>query len=157
IGSHRDGDRVSEAQVSVDATVTDQGGGIGKIEWRVNGVTLGVDARGLKRTDAPPPGSEPALKLRQTLTLEAGDNLIEVVAYNAEGLIASLPVSVTVVHEDAAPTASAVRLHVLAVGINDYYDGRLRLNYAVPDARAVAEAFKRAGAGLYESVDVVTV
>ncbi len=46
---------------------------------------------------------------------------------------------------------------MLAVGVNDYYDSRLRLSYAVPDATAIAEGFRKAGAGLYAAVDVTKV
>src|SRR5262249_28066451 len=49
------------------------------------------------------------------------------------------------------------KLFVVSVGINDYYDSRLRLSYAVPDATAIAEGFRKAGTGLYESIDVTTV
>ena len=48
------------------------------------------------------------------------------------------------------------KLFVLAIGINDYYDSRLHLTYAVPDATAISAALKQAGAGHYESVEVVT-
>ena len=42
------------------------------------------------------------------------------------------------------PLASP-KLHVLAVGVNDYWDSRLRLSYAVPDAEALGEALRRGG------------
>ena len=38
--------------------------------------------------------------------------------------------------------------------MNDYYDSRLELKYAVPDARALGTALQKAGRGLYESVNV---
>ena len=43
------------------------------------------------------------------------------------------------------------------VGVNDYWDGRLRLSYAAPDATAVAKAFRKAGAGLYSDIDATVV
>jgi uncharacterized caspase-like protein len=46
---------------------------------------------------------------------------------------------------------------VLAVGVNDYYDGRLKLNFAVADARSIAASFEKAGTGFYQSVKAVTV
>jgi uncharacterized caspase-like protein len=46
---------------------------------------------------------------------------------------------------------------VLAVGIDDYYDSRLRLNFPVADAKALVAGFEAAGKGLYESVNVTTV
>ena len=41
--------------------------------------------------------------------------------------------------------------------MNDYWDGRLKLNFAVSDAQAMAQAFEKVGEGLYESVKVTTV
>jgi uncharacterized caspase-like protein len=146
-------------EVVVEAAVADQGGGIGKVEWRVNGVTLGLESRGLDRLDATTPGGSASGKtetVKRTLALEPGDNRIEIVAYNAKGLIASEPAQVTI-KWDGTKTATPPKLYVLAVGVNDYYDSRLRLAYAVPDAKDLAEGFRRAGSGLYASVDVRTV
>ena len=135
-------------QVAVEAQVTDKGGGIGRIEWRVNGTTFGVDEAGV------PAGSD-VKKLTRTLTLDEGNNTIEVVAYNAKNLIASMPARARVTSEAAA--AAPPRLFVLAVGIDDYYDSRLRLNFPVADAKALVEGFEAAGKGLYELVNVTTV
>jgi WD40 repeat protein/uncharacterized caspase-like protein len=145
----------------IDAIIVDQGGGIGKVEWRVNGVTLGLEARGLDRIDAPATGGGAAYTgktetVKRTLALEPGDNRIEVLAYNAKGLIASEPAQVTI-KWDGTKTTAPPKLYVLAVGVNDYYDGRLRLTYAVPDATALAEGFRKAGNGLYAGVEVRTV
>jgi WD40 repeat protein/uncharacterized caspase-like protein len=142
--------------VTVEATVTDQGGGIGKVEWRVNGVTLGADERGFARVDAAARSSGATRTLKQSLSLEPGENRIELVVYNAQGLIASEAAQITV--KWTGEKASALpKLFVLAVGVNDYYDSRLRLSYAVPDAMALAEGFRKAGTGLYAGVDVTTV
>jgi WD40 repeat protein len=142
-------------EVSVEATVSDQGGGIGKVEWRVNGVTLGVETRGLERIGAAASAGR-SLTVKRSLALERGENRIEVLAYNNKDLIASEPASVTVTW-DGEKTATPPKLFVMAVGVNDYYDSRLRLSYAVPDANAIAEGFRKAGTGLYAAVDVTTV
>jgi uncharacterized caspase-like protein len=86
--------------------------------------------------------------------LDPGDNKIEIVAFNAKNLVASRPIAITL-HRDARVTLP--KLHVLAVGINKYWDGRLALAYAAPDATALAEAFRKAGAGLYSEVEATTV
>jgi hypothetical protein len=146
-------------EVVVEATIADQGGGIGKVEWRINGITLGLESRGLERLGAAAPdgsGSGRTEIVKRTLSLEPGENRLEVLAYNAKGLIASEPAQVTI-KWDGTKTATPPKLYVLAVGVNDYYDGRLHLNYAVPDATALAEGFRKAGDGLYASVDVRTV
>jgi uncharacterized caspase-like protein len=62
-------------------------------------------------------------------------------------------VRATIAWSGAVPSAPP-RLHLLAIGINDYWDGKLRLTYAVPDAKSLANAFKTAGRELYEEVVV---
>jgi hypothetical protein len=39
----------SGGEVTVEASVSEQGGGFGRIEWRLNGQTLGVDTRAFQR------------------------------------------------------------------------------------------------------------
>jgi WD40 repeat protein len=148
-------------EVEVEATIADQGGGIGKVEWRVNGVTLGVETRGLDRipeTSASGGGAASGRieTIKRTLSLERGDSRIEVLAYNAKGLIASEAVQITI-KWDGEKTVRPPKLYVLAVGVNDYYDSRLHLAYAVPDATALAEGFQKAGTGLYAGVEVTKV
>lgn len=149
-------------EVEVEAVVTDQGGGIGKVEWRVNGLTLGVVSRGFERIDLSSgtgvgTGNVGASHTaRRKLALEPGDNRIEVLAYNSRNLIASEAAQVTV-KWNGEKTATPPKLYVLAVGVNDYYDSRLHLAYAVSDATALAEAFMKTGKGLYASVEVKTV
>ena len=156
IKSPVEGASVSDDKLSVEAEVTDAGGGIGRIEWRVNGVTLGIKTkRGFERVARRTKTAKPIV-VRQDLWLEPGRNKIEVVAYNARNLIASDPVSITV-NWDGVTTKTPPRLHVLAIGINDYFDSRLKLNFAVPDAKALGEALKKAGTGLYKDVSVTTV
>jgi WD40 repeat protein/uncharacterized caspase-like protein len=152
--------------VAVQAEITDHGGGIGRVEWRVNGVTAGIDTPVLS------PAAQPA-RLTRSLSLDAGDNTIEVVAYNGANLIASVPARLNVaaqapapaivppqtpapgVAPAPAPVASAKpRLLVLVAGVNDYADARIKLSYAVSDARDVARGFQEAGGDLYQSVEV---
>ncbi|WP_334403190.1 caspase family protein [Bradyrhizobium sp. AZCC 2289] len=152
---------VANDEVTVEAAIAEQnGGGIGKIEWRVNGVTLGIESRGLERlpegTASSPVTSRPAVTVKRTLSLEPGENRIEVVAYNGRDLIASDPAEV-ILKWDGEKSATPPKLHVLAVGVNDYYDSRLKLSFAVPDAKALGEAMKKAGASLYQSVEVTSV
>ena len=155
-----EGTAVNSDSVLVTARITDTGGGIGKLEWRVNGLTLGIDARGFDRLQGGSGSgavtSGKTVTVTRKLWLDPGDNTIEVVAYNAKGLIASEPVSTTVTWKGASASAPP-RLFVLSVGVNDYWDSRLRLTYAVPDARAIAAAFEKTGQKLYSSVDVTTV
>jgi hypothetical protein len=146
--------------VTVQARVTDRGKGIGRIEWRVNGITAAVLQK--------PKGTGSAYALTQVLALDRGDNVIEVVAYNASNLLASLPARTTVKFTGAADTIKP-KLHVLAIGINTYKDNGWtpagqsdtfyfeKLKLAVSDAKAFGETIKRAAGGLYADVRLTTI
>ncbi len=144
--SPANGSSAGAPQVNAEAEITARAGGIGRVEWRVNGVTVGVD-----RPAAPPAGQP--LRLTRGLALDAGDNTIEVVAYNGANLIASVPARATVTGP-ASPNAGQARLFVLALGLNKYADSQFDLNYAVSDAKALADALRLTAKGLYRAVDV---
>jgi Caspase domain/Bacterial Ig domain/Bacterial SH3 domain len=151
ITSPASGTSIRDDQANVEASLTDQGGGIGKVEWRVNGTTVGVDTPAAVTATA---GRTAAIS--KTLALTPGDNRIEVVAYNGQELIASEPISVVIKSVQEAATG-APRLYVLAVGVNDYWDSALRLSFATPDAKALSDGLRKAGGKLYERVEVMTV
>jgi WD40 repeat protein len=139
--------------VAVAVKLTDQGGGIGRVEWRVNGVTVAV-------TQAPP---GPSVSLTQEVALDRGPNTVEAVGYNGRNLLASAAARVALTW-NAPATAAKPNLHVLAIGINDYRDpgyadatGFTRfspLTLAVSDARSFGAAIASAGQGYYGNVEV---
>jgi hypothetical protein len=100
--------------------------------------------------------------------LDHGENVIEVVAYDARNLLASLPARTTIAYTGSADAVKA-NLHVLAIGINDYIDrggiapGETEtklfppLGLAVSDAKALGVEFEKAGTGVYGAVRVRTV
>jgi hypothetical protein len=138
----------SDPHFAVEAGVIDQGGGIGKVEWRINGATMGV-------------GRESVMKngraiYQKVFDLIAGQNQIEFIAYNSEGLISSDPAT-TIVSLQQQQDSGPPQLHVLAVGVNDYWDSKLRLNFAVPDARSISDGLREAGKGLYDKIDITTI
>jgi WD40 repeat protein len=159
IRSGPSGNKSDSDNVAVSALIRDRGKGIGRIEWRVNGVTTAVMNA--------PNAVGPVYEVQQTLALDPGKNAIEVVAYNARNLLASLPAQTTMTYDPAAG-AEKPKLYVLAIGINTYHDegwtppGATKREYfpplklAVNDARSISEAFKEAGVGYYGQVIVRT-
>jgi hypothetical protein len=135
--------------ITVEARVADQGGGIGRAEWRINGITVGV----VERAEG---SAERLISLKQTMALDPGENIVELIAYNGANLVASVPARAKITWNGVEPTALP-RLYVMAVGINSYLDSTLNLTYAVPDAKSIAAAFKEAGHGHYEDVIVTHV
>ena len=143
--------------VTVTARVTDRGKGIGRIEWRVNGITAGVSGV--------PAGAGPDYEMKRQLALDAGENKIEVIAYNARNLLASLPARTTIAYTGPADGVKP-NLYILAIGINKYVDrgGFLpgtnvaayfpELQLAVGDANSLVDEVQRAGAGLYGRVRI---
>ena len=148
--SPRDGTRATGEQVTAEVEIAERGGGIGRVEWRINGVTVGIE------TPPAPPAGQP-LRLTRGLVLDDGENEIEVVAYNGANLVASVPARASVTGQATATAGAPARMFVLAVGLNDYAEAKFKLAYAVPDAKALAKALTDAGKGVYESVEVTLV
>lgn len=147
--------KVSGKNSVFNVEVHDQGGGIGRIEWRVNGVTVALgnnSKRTIKRTSSVQ-NTKAHLNLKRTFSLSPGKNIIEAVAYNAKNSVASRPATTTVQVESTV-TPTKPRLFVVAVGVNAYWDSALRLANAVTDAKALGEHLKQAGQEIYS--DVVT-
>lgn len=150
--SPSDGAQVAGQQITAEVDAANRGGGIGRVEWRVNGVTVGVET-------PPAPAANQPLRLTRGLSLDPGSNTIEVVAYNSANLVASVPARVSVT-APAAPAATGPvaaqpsRLFVIAAGLDDYADSRFKLTGSVRDAQALSKAFAATGSGLYKSVEV---
>lgn len=149
ITSPKPGSQSRADLVTVAAHIEDRGKGIGRIQWRVNGITAGI------RTVVP--GSSP--DVTQTLALDPGDNQIEVIAYEGRNILASLPVRVGIAYTGPADRVKP-KLYVLAIGINTYVDQGGKYGHfaplagSVPDAKAFAAAMEKAAAGQYEKVQV---
>jgi WD40 repeat protein/uncharacterized caspase-like protein len=149
ITSHQPQDSSPVDLVTVEARLADQGGGIGRAEWRINGVTVGV-------TEKPAATPGQLVTLRQTVALDPGENIVELTAYNGADLVAAIPVRTKITWTGKEPSAPP-RLFVMAVGINDYLDTALKLTYSVPDATTLAKALETAGQNYYQEVIVTKV
>ena len=80
ITSQQNGGQASSDAVTVSARIADRGKGIGRIEWRVNGVTSGVSAV--------PAGPGPDYTVsRELAALDPGRNQIEVIAYEKRNIL----------------------------------------------------------------------
>jgi len=151
IKSHKAQDRSDSDFVTVSADIA--GNEIGKVEWRVNGITVAAV------TSAVGKGTQLDESARsQRIALDPGDNVIEVVTYNAAGLVASVPARTTIKWTGKRPTAPP-KLHVLALGINEYEVGKLKLKLATADATAISSALSQAGGdkSLFEEVLITRV
>jgi WD40 repeat protein len=150
IVSHKVQELTPDDRITLEARVADRGAGIGRVEWRINGLTVGVAEKPAAAASGQP------VAVKQAMALDPGENTVELIAYNGANLIASTPARTKITWTGTEPSVPP-RLYVLAVGINDYLDGALKLTYAVPDAKTLAAALTQAGGGHYESVHVTSV
>ena len=140
VGAIRDG--------KAAVTLTNRGGGIGKVVVRVNGKELSADAR--------PRGANPDvatlsvnIDLKGDPRMEPGKkNRIEVIAYNADGYLSCAGPSAS-----STPKASwrrtSRRLWAVVGGVSDYKGDKIDLRYAAKDADDFAAALKVGGDRLF--------
>ncbi len=104
--SHQPGSHSGTDLVTLAARITDRGKGIGRIEWRLNGVTAGVTGT--------PARAGLDYEVTQELALDPGENRIEVIAYEGRNLLASLPAQTSIVYDGPTDTVKP-KLHILAI------------------------------------------
>ena len=129
----------------------DQGGGIGKIEYWINGVlikTIGA-ARSSDYL-----GSRPSGVIEIDATGDDGINIFEAIVYNKEGDIASQPLKTIIEVDD--PMKVPPSLYVLVVGISDYRDAALKIRFAHSDAEKMAKLLKQRGIGLFKEIYITS-
>lgn len=165
---------VAQPSAKVRVALHDQGGGIGKVVWKVGGVTVAVATKPVESTARRLPPQNTVRTLTQEVALSPGANIIEVIAYNRRNDISSPPVTVFItlganaiatqppktlgepvlppIPSPQLPPALQPSLHMLMVGVDRYLDPELRLNYAVSDAQSLATSLQRMAAPLFREV-----
>ena len=120
---------VNKDEATITLKIVDIGGGIGDIRLYLNGSAVVLDsARGVKIV---PTNKNEVLKT-YNLKLTNGLNTIKAIAFNGDNTMQSNDV----LHEITASFKSSSKpsLHALIIGINEYKNPKLQLNYAVADA-----------------------
>ncbi|HKI38119.1 MAG TPA: caspase family protein, partial [Gemmataceae bacterium] len=128
----------------LDVTLTNRGGGIGRVVVLVNGKERTDDARPRGANDANADKLDLQLDLSADPRLVPGQkNTVEVLAYNADGYLCSRGLT----REFDGPGQAAAdppALHAVVVGVSQYRGERLALRYAAKDADDFASALKLA-------------
>lgn len=132
--------------INVTVMARDTGGGIDEIKLYHNGKAIGNEKRGLKAI-----GKTDTIVKEYAITLVDGINILKAVGYSKDRT-ESKPYEVTV-HLNAP--AKTIALYVIAVGINNYKNPALNLNFAVPDAQSIVNFFKKKGGSLFKKVEII--
>lgn len=127
--------------------ISDAGGGIGKIEYRIDGVLVATNQN--VRSE-PWAMARRSGVIRQPLSASDGKRQVSVTIYNKDNTIASEEITTEVTIDD--PLKDAPDLYVLAIGISEYKEANLQLKYAHHDATSIAKTFHDRGKGLFRNI-----
>ncbi|MCX5714931.1 MAG: hypothetical protein NT033_09090, partial [Candidatus Omnitrophica bacterium] len=140
---------IDKSDASITLKITDAGGGIGDIRLYLNGSAVMLDsARGVKIVTS----NQNEIQKTYKLKLSSGVNVIRAIAFNAENTMQSTDA----IYEITAAFKAIGRpsLYALVIGINEYKNPKLQLNYAVSDATLFADTLKNGASPLFEKVEV---
>ena len=146
ITTPKQGDEFSIAKLEVLTKITNEGGGLKSVSLILNGKV--VERKEEDFYEKLPKGKSVFQKFN--LELVPGLNTINIRAANDQ-YIESQSSQVLVNYTSKEESSIC---YVLAIGINEYKNPALNLNYAFDDASAFSSIIKTAGAGLYDRVEV---
>lgn len=144
--SPKPGDVFEKDEIDLQVQAIDQGGGVDEIRLYHNGKIVGTDTRDLHVTAKASAATDMIKAYR--LRLVDGANIFRAVALS-KGRIESNPDELTIQLKAAGKPAT---LHLLLVGINEYKNPALNLNYALPDAQGVQQYFTGAASTLFHAI-----
>jgi len=147
---------LTKRDIELTIELSDQGGGIGKTEWKINGMTVGIDKEAERGILVKKGGTQAkAIRLKKLVTLSPGENYIQVIAYNAKNEIASYPAELRLTLKDEISTKPA--LYLVSIGVNRYRDKALWLKYSVADAKAIASALENQSRPIFTKIVVTAI
>jgi len=140
---------IDKSDATITLEITDAGGGIGDIRLYLNGSAVMLDStRGVKVVSS----NQNEIQKTYQLKLTSGINVVRAIAFNADNTMQSTDA----VQEITAAFKSIGKpsLYALVIGINEYKNPKLQLNYAVADSDLFANTLKQGASSLFEKVTV---
>lgn len=144
------GEIADGGRLNVTVVAEDRGGGIERVSLFHNGKV--VDRANVTRERRATRDKRLVVTTDYSLRPVAGSNRFSAVARSTEkvlGMISEAEI-------DVAMAARPPRLHMVVVGINEYADRRLDLNYGVPDAKAIVAGLPSASNTLFSDFNATT-
>lgn len=139
---------VDETRSEILVRMIDSGSGVSGLTLLHNGKSLALNGKEIKY----PSGKGEQSTFKVVVDLVGGTNTFTAVAANKDR-VESDPVSVDIFSESGVRHSNC---HILAVGINEYRNQKLNLNYAKPDAVSFTEVMKNFAGPLFREVFVHT-
>ena len=146
-------DQARPSEPTINISLGNRGGGIGRVEVRVNDTELTADARAGKNIDANSNNTTIQMAIPRD-KLRVGGNKVEVVAWNLEGDVRDQPrvIGLDMTADGAVSRgagyqkktterkASEINFYAIISGISDYSGDALDLRYAAKDAEDISTA-----------------
>ena len=129
----------------LECAVTNTGGGIGSVNLVLNGKNIRLGDNILSE-------SGQTFIIEHTVTLQNGENTLELYATNGADKVESLRAAETVMWRG---NVKKPNLYVLTAAVNRYRDKNLRLKHAVSDAEAISKEFASQKKSLYQNIFTV--
>jgi len=140
---------VNKDEAAVTLRIADSGGGIGDIRLYLNGAAVMLDnSRGVKVVST----NQSEIYKTYKLKLTKGLNSIRAIAFNGNNTMQSSDALYQITASFQTDTKPS--LYALVIGINEYKNPNLQLNYAVADATLFSDSLKKAASSLFEKVQV---
>lgn len=135
-------------ELEVAVVTSDQGGGIEEVLLYHNGKVVPPSSK--SGEDRRTENDFEVVTSRYRVRAVSGLNRFSATAISGEKVLGMFAEAETTVDIQAQPP----KLHLMLVGINEYKDKRLNLNYGRPDAQAVRNAFMETRGGLFGDIVV---
>lgn len=139
---------VATDEVTVRLQLTDQGGGIGDVRLYLNGTAVVMDSRAVQIREKV---GQPILKTYD-LKLVNGNNLIKALVMNGDNSMQSNEATLEVTASFAS--SGKPSLTALVIGINEFKNPKLKLQYSTADADLFAATLQGASEGLFDRVTI---
>ncbi len=139
---------IDNSDAAITLKISDAGGGIGEIRLYLNGSAVMLDSTRAVKIVA---SNQNEIYKTYNLKLSSGLNTIRAIAFNADNTMQST----NAIHEITASynIISKPSLHALVIGINEYKNPKLQLNFAVADATLFADTLKMGASSLFDKVE----
>ena len=135
-------EEITNRDVAIEYSIQNTGGGIGEVNLLLNG-------KNIRLAESVPSKSGQTLYFSHTVTLQNGENTLELYAKNEAGKIESLPAK-TILNWHG--NVRKPNLYLFTVAVNKYRDRQLQLKYAVPDAEVITKGFSKQKESLYQNI-----
>ncbi|HEY3405814.1 MAG TPA: caspase family protein [Ohtaekwangia sp.] len=128
--------------------ITDNGAGVENLRVQHNGKSIELD-RGILKL---PSGKGQSTTYKHPIDMVGGTNTFTAVASNKDK-VESDPHTTELFSDHAAKSSTC---HIFAVGINEYKNNKLNLNYAKPDAESFTKAVDEKSTSLFKDIQLYT-